>query len=158
METMEKINPQRKTTSAKRGTPKQKKLAEAIVENAAQEVPKTYGQVIRDSGYSDSRALKPSELIDSPGVQAELDLLGFNEQKAKEVVGEILGDTGQQAKDRLKAAEMVFKVQGSFKDERPKDNAGNTYNFVFNSETQADVKALEEKIKARLINPHVREA
>lgn len=37
-------------------------------------------------------------------------------------------------------------------DETPKtSSSGNTYNFIFSAETQAEVKAIEEKIKARLV-------
>lgn len=135
-----------------RGTPKQRKLAEGIVENIAKDKPDTQRNIIRRAGYSESRARKPIELIESPGVQAELEILGFNERKAKEVVGEILGDVDEQAKDRLKAAEMVFKVHGSFVADKPQDKAtGNTYNFIFNEKTQADVNEINERIKARLI-------
>lgn len=54
----------------------------------------------------------------------------------------------------LKHATNIYGVV----DETVKQNSqGNTYNFLFSSETQADVKSIEDKIKSRLINQNVQE-
>ena len=49
----------------------------------------------------------------------------------------------------LKHATSIYGVVDPQKSE-----GGNTYNFLFSPETQADIKALEDKIKARLLNKH----
>lgn len=69
-------------------------------------------------GYSPASAeKKTAEILNSKGVINELHRLNFSEEKAKEVVGEILqfGDSDQ---SRLKAAELTFKVEGSFAPEK----------------------------------------
>ena len=47
-----------------------------------------------------------------------LEELGFNENTAKEVVGSILKDETIEPQHRLKAAEQVFKVHGSYAPEK----------------------------------------
>jgi len=59
-----------------------------------------------------------SELLTFPNVQEELRKLGFDSNNAKRVVSEILNDDGAEPKDRLKAAEMVFKVNSDFAAEK----------------------------------------
>lgn len=58
------------------------------------------------------------------------------------------GNTDFTAVDKgLKHATNIYGVIDS--NEKPQTQ--NTYNFLFNSETQADIKSIEEKIKARLL-------
>lgn len=66
-------------------------------------------------------------------------------------MGEILNKEYAEDKDRLKAAEIVLKSLG----EIPQDTKGNTYNFLFSADVQKDVKEIEERIKAKLLN-HVK--
>lgn len=47
----------------------------------------------------------------------------------------------------LKHATNIFGIQ-----DIEKQKVNNTYNFVFNKETQADIQTLESKIKARLLS------
>lgn len=48
----------------------------------------------------------------------ELHKLGFDSNNAKRVVAEILNDETNEPKDRIKAAENVFKVQGDYAPEK----------------------------------------
>lgn len=50
----------------------------------------------------------------------------------------------------LKHATNIYGVEDI--ETKPKGN--NTYNFIFNAEAQSEIKAMEEKIKAKLINPN----
>lgn len=50
--------------------------------------------------------------------------------------------------------EMAYRIKGIYETPEPPKEGGNTYNFLFSPETQADIKALEDKIKARLLNKH----
>lgn len=138
-------------------TIRQKKLAKAVVENSQSKEPMNKMQLVASVGYSDLVAeKKATEILTSKGVKEELEVLGFDEQTAKEVTSGIMIDETNEPKDRLKAAEMVFKVHGSFKEsEKPSDNKGNTYNFLFSADVQKDVKEIEERIKAKLLN-HVK--
>lgn len=99
-------------------TLKQKKVAKAIVENYDNENFLTSGQILEKVGYSPNMVKNPKMVLESAGVQEELARLGFDEQTAKEVVGTILTDETNEPKDRLKAAEMVFKVHGTFAAEK----------------------------------------
>src|SRR5690348_1292339 len=95
-------------------TQKQKRVARLIVENATLDKPLNAGQMLEKVGYSPNLVKQPGRVIESEGVQEELEVLGFTEHKAKEVVSTILGDTEQDGNTRLKAADMVFKVKGSY--------------------------------------------
>lgn len=80
---------------------------------------------------------------------------GINEVKVAETINELLdakdekGLSDYTAKDKgLKHALSIYGVEDP---EKPKSQ--NTYNFIFNAEAQSEIKAMEEKIKAKLINP-----
>lgn len=103
----------------KRGTQKQKKLAKVIVENAILDKPLNASEMLANVGYKETVAKhKQKEIIESEGVQTELILLGFDEITAKEVVSTILTNEDNEPRDRLKAADMVFKVHGSYAAEK----------------------------------------
>ncbi|MBI4151621.1 hypothetical protein HY496_01510 [Candidatus Woesearchaeota archaeon] len=80
---------------------------------------KTQKQLLIDSGYARSTAsFESRKIIESAGVQEALKLLGFDEDNAKRVVGEILNDNRKRAQDRLNAADKVFKVFGTYAPEK----------------------------------------
>ncbi len=101
------------------GTPRQKKLAKVIVENATLDKPLNKKEMLENVGYSESTAeAKATDIIESEGVQEELIILGFTEENAKRVVQEIMLDIEADKSSRLKAADMVFKVQGTYAPEK----------------------------------------
>ena len=103
------------------GTNLQKKLAEAIVENMASDNPLNKGELLESVGYAKSVAeAKPTEILQQKGVLEELEILGFNERRAKEVVGGILNDVNIEPSTRLKAADMIFKVHGFYEADEQK--------------------------------------
>ncbi len=94
-------------------TIRQKKLAEAVVNNFMAEQPLNKQELVASVGYSTLSAdRKATEILESKGTQEELALLGFDSINAKRVVAEALNDPKAQWKDRLKAADMVFDVNG----------------------------------------------
>jgi D-alanyl-D-alanine dipeptidase len=96
-------------------TIRQRKLAEAIIENASREKPLTKQELVVSSGYTPAQAkAKMHEITESKGVREALNDFGFTEDNAKMVVAEILLKSEAQDKDRLKAAEQVFKVHGTY--------------------------------------------
>lgn len=96
-------------------TPRQEKLAEAIIENAGLDKPKTMGELLEKVGYAESTATtRPGDIIEAKGVQEALEVRGFTEENAKKVVTEILLKDGAKDKDRLTAAGMVFEVKGTY--------------------------------------------
>ena len=77
----------------------------------------TLTELLIDAGFSELTAgANPKAIITSRGVQQALSDLGFKEDSAKAIVAEILL-SGAEA-NRLKAAEMIFKVFGTFAPEQ----------------------------------------
>lgn len=98
---------------------KQKELAKAIVENLKERPMKTAQDMLVSAGYSEITADASSgRTIEQKGVQEALTDFGFSEENAKMVVAEILLKQDAEANSRLKAADMVFKVQGSYAPEK----------------------------------------
>lgn len=98
-------------------TTKQKKLAHEIVKNASKEKPDTAGSLLEKVGYAEGLVKQPGRVIEAPGVQEELARLGFDPVAAKSVVAEILY-AGDNDASRLKAADMIFKVHGTYAAEK----------------------------------------
>lgn len=67
-------------------------------------------------GYSENLVKQPGRVIEAVGVQEELEELGFDTESAKKVVKSILGKGKEE--NRLKAADMIFKVQGTYAPEK----------------------------------------
>lgn len=84
---------------------------------------------------------------------------GIDEKKIAEKIDVLLtasvdGIPDYNAIDKgLKHATNIYGVV----EEPNQKPTGNTYNFIFSPEVQSDVKAIEDRIKARLIKPHVQE-
>ncbi len=137
----------------KRGTVKQQKLAKALIENLQSDAPITAGQMLENVGYAKSVAeAKPTEIIESEGVKTELEILGFSEDKAKHVVASIMNSDEEESKDRLKAAEKVFKVFGSFKEGAPTTIQTINHNLFYKPEFQDAMRAAEAQMKNLIIH------
>lgn len=95
-------------------TLKQQKLAQGIVDAMQMDVMPTKAELLVSAGYSEVTAYaSPSRQIELKGTQEALADLGFSEEAAKKVVAEILS-SGQEEGARLKAADMIFKVHGTY--------------------------------------------
>jgi hypothetical protein len=103
---------------AKAGTQRQKRVARKLVENNQLDKPLSAGQVLKSVGYGTGLQNSPKRVLESEGVKTELIALGFDPENAKKVVGEILDDESIEPQHRLKAAEQVFKVHGSYAAEK----------------------------------------
>jgi hypothetical protein len=136
-------------------TQRQKKLAKAIVENLDKDKPKNAGEILESIGYSKNTAIGISkEIIEGKGVIEELEKLGFSETKAKEVVGGILANENEESNTRLKAADMVFKVNATYAPERSEVKQTNIQaNFFFaNPKIMEATRIYEEALKQAIIN------
>lgn len=133
-------------------TTKQRKLAQAIVQNSQQAKPATDKELLVSSGYSTITAESSSHVIMAQeGLKDALSDLGFTEENAKSITAKILLDDKEQSKDRLKAAEMVFKVHGSFV---PGTDAPTTniQNIFFDANIQLATKEYERSLKRLIEN------
>jgi len=100
-------------------TPKQEKLAEAIIENLKADKPKTREELAVSSGYALSTAEGGvKDIIEQKGVQDALEARGFTLENAKKVVSEIMLSDEAKDRDRLTAADMTIKVHGGYAPER----------------------------------------
>lgn len=79
---------------------------------------KNQGDIVIQAGYSPTIAATPHDVLNTPGVTESLADLGFSPETAKNVVKLILEDSKAMHKDRLKAADMVFKVHGTYAAEK----------------------------------------
>lgn len=130
-------------------TEKQKKVAQLIVENVIADKPLNSGDIVEKSGYGETMRLYPKRIIEAKGVQKELEVLGFSERSAKTVVAEIMLNDEANDTDRLRAAEQVFKVKGSYAAEK-KVNLNIETNLEIDSETLSLAKQYEEQLKQKL--------
>lgn len=100
-------------------TQKQVKIAQLIINNAHMDKPLNGGEMLAKVGYSKSmQTAKVNDVLESEGVLEALNDFGFNEKNAKTVVAEILLNGDNDANARLKAADQVFKVHGTYAPEK----------------------------------------
>lgn len=131
----------------------QQNLAREIVANATRKPRKNKKELVVSSGYSEVSAESSAHLIlEEKGVKEELRELGFTEENAKNVIGEILLNKKVKPDTRINAAKEVFKVEGSY---APEKSARMQVNIEGQNVPNADLEALrqefEEKLKARLL-------
>ncbi len=100
-------------------TIRQQKLAEKVIQNITLDEPLNKGELLESVGYSHKVAThKPGEILDQKGVKEALFAMGFDSNNARRVVGEILNDETNEPRDRLKAANLVFDVNGDMAPEK----------------------------------------
>lgn len=101
-------------------TPRQRRAARIMADVAMGKRPdiKSQGDIVVEAGYSPATKDSPKTLLNTNGVTTALEDIGFNEHTAKKVVQSILNSDKAMHKDRLKAADMVFKVHGTYAAEK----------------------------------------
>lgn len=139
--------------SSRKPSPRQRKAAVAVVENAMSDKPKPTGQVLADVGYG-TIVQDPSRITESIGFKTAMGELGLTEDLiATSLVADIKKKKGKRYHELKLGAEILGMVKRA-PDESPKTPTNATYNFIFSAETQAEVKAIEERIKAQLLRKH----
>lgn len=99
-------------------TLRQKRVAKKKVEALGMDNPPTSGEILENIGYSEGIVKNPKVVMESEGVKEALRELGFNEDNAKKVVGDILDDKEIEPNTRINAAREIFKVHGSYAAEK----------------------------------------
>jgi hypothetical protein len=101
-------------------TPRQRRAARIMVDVAMGLRPdiKNQGQIVVEAGYSPAIEKSPHDVLNTTGVNNALADNGFSPETAKNVVKSILEDSKAMHKDRLRAADMVFKVHGTYAAEK----------------------------------------
>lgn len=105
-------------------TIRQMKLGHELAKDLkAARKPRNKKELLVAAGYSPVTAeATPHVIFRQEGtinaINVALESQGFSEENAKKVVQEIMNTPHAEHKDRLKAAELVFKVTGSFAAEK----------------------------------------
>lgn len=96
-------------------TEKQKAALSNLVENRRNNNPKTLGEILLASGYSESTAIKPSQVMRSKGWQELLDDIN-DDSLLKE-----LKDVAHDKKDKrakLQAIDMLLDLKGRYPNQK----------------------------------------
>ena len=132
-------------------TTKQKRVAKLIIENQTLDKPLTGGQMLEKVSYSVGLQKQPSRILESDGVKEALNDYGFSEDNAKKVVASILNDEGRDPNARLKAADMTFKVHGTYAAEKSTTLNVNVDAQINDKDGLLDIRArFLEEVKAKL--------
>jgi hypothetical protein len=108
--------------------------------------------VLENVGYGTIKQ-DPKRIIESQGFKAALEEFGLTEEL---VTSALVEDIKAKPKKRVQELKLGAEILGMVKrEEPPVDNSKTTYNFIFSSEVQSRVQAINEDIKKMLINPHV---
>lgn len=100
-------------------SPRQRRVAKLMVDALETGITyNTHGELIKTAGYGTGLQTQPQRVLESVGVINALSDLGFTEENAKNVVKSILENDKAKHSDRLKAADMVFKVHGTYAAEK----------------------------------------
>ncbi len=101
-------------------TPRQRRAARIMADIAMgiDTTTKNSGDIVIAAGYAATNKEQPKRLLNTTGVHEALADNGFSPETAKNVVKLILEDSKALHKDRLKAADMVFKVHGTYAAEK----------------------------------------
>jgi len=134
-------------------TVKQRRAAKAVAENVLADKPKNLGVILADIGYSKGITETPSIVTESIGFKKALNDLGLTEDL---ITTSLVSDIQGKPQNRLGELKLGAELLGMVKreDDTPKNPSGNTYNFLFSSETQAEIAEIESRIKARLTQNH----
>ncbi len=133
-------------------TQKQEKLAIQLIENTKRDNPKTAQEILESIGYSKATARGLAKvIIYSKGVKEILIREGFSEDKAKQVVGNILSK-GKKEKSKLSAADMIFKVQGTYAPTKSISAHLNIEKKIIDPEILESEQKYNELIKRKLID------
>jgi len=136
--------------------------AQKVLENLLSPQPVSLGQVLDEAGYG-RVSENPGRITESAGFQNALEEIGLkkalmvqgvNPQKIAKKIDLLL-----EAKDRFKQDDYTAIDKGlkhataiyGIVQEPPPSQSHNTYNFIFSSEVQHKIKAMEAEIKSFLI-------
>lgn len=131
--------------------PRQRKLAKELVDNVLSAHPLTTKQILVDRvGYKlNTVESKAKSVLEHPGLKQAVDDLGFTEEAAKGVVASILhGSENDMA--RLKAAEQIFKVHGSYAPEKHESKNLNV-NVVVDPRSEKIAQKYEDELRQELL-------
>lgn len=90
-------------------TPRQKKAAQAVVENSRSPQPKTLGKVLTEVGYPENTAIKPTQVTESKGFKQALDDMGLTDEL---IVNALVEDIKMKRGRRTAELALASKIKG----------------------------------------------
>ena len=131
-------------------TPRQRKAAKAYIDNFLSGKPITTKQMLVNVGYG-TIVQDPKRIIESVGFKQSLTEYGLTEEL---ITTALVMDIQTKPEKRVQELKLGAEILGMVKrEEAPKSDVKNTYNFLFSPEVQERVKVVNEDIKKMLINP-----
>ena len=102
-------------------------------------------------GYSKGISETPSRVLETKGFKDSLTEYGLTEEL---ITTALVMDIQKKPEKRVQELKLGAEILGMVKrEEAPKSDVKNTYNFLFSPEVQERVKVVNEDIKKMLINP-----
>ncbi len=130
--------------------PRQRKAAKAVVKNILSGDPIPTGQVMEMVGYSEGVQRTPSIVTESIGFKQAIRDLGLTEEL---ITASLVEDIEAKKGGRVQELKLGAEILGMVKREEEAPQKGNTnYTFIFNEQAQSEIKAMEARIKATLID------
>jgi len=107
--------------------------------------------VLKSVGYGTGLQNQPSRVVESKGFKDSLKEFGLTEEL---ITTALVQDIQTKPEKRVQELKLGAEILGMVKrEEAPKSDVKNTYNFLFSPEVQERVKVVNEDIKKMLINP-----
>jgi hypothetical protein len=132
-------------------TPRQRKAAKAYINNFLSGKPVSTAIVLKSVGYGTGLQNQPSRVVESKGFKDSLKEFGLTEEL---ITTALVQDIQTKPEKRVQELKLGAEILGMVKrEEAPKSDVKNTYNFLFSPEVQERVKVVNEDIKKMLINP-----
>ena len=137
-------------------SPRQKQAAKAITENSLLPEPLFLGEVLEKVGYSETFVETPSRVLESPGFKQALHDLGLTEEFITSALVEDIKAKPANRVQEMRLGAQILKMVDKPEPVRP-TGENTTYNLIFSKPVQEDVREIEDRIKAKLLQKHVTE-
>ena len=118
--------------------PRQKKLAQLVVENMQKKEPQPIGKLMESIGYG-TTSKTPSIVTESKGYLQALRDLGLTEELVTVSLVEDIEKKPQNRVKELALASDILQMRKPSEEVKKDSGKGNTYNFLFNETTKKQI-------------------
>ncbi len=107
---------------------------------------------MKSVGYGTGLQNQPKRVLESEGFKAALAEFGLTEEL---ITTALVSDINKKPQKRVQELKLGAEILGMVKrEETPRSDVKNTYNFIFSTEVQEKVKVINEDIKRMLTMSH----
>jgi len=132
----------------KKPTTRQRKAAQAHVDNFLSGKPISTGSMLKSVGYGTGLQNQPARVLESVGFKQAIRDMGLTEELITTSLVEDIKNKPQKRVAELKLGSEILGIVRN--DEKPPSEQKNTYNFIFSQEVQSKVHDINEEIKKTL--------